>query len=242
MRAHTGRNRRACKGEVEKFSQGDLLAYLLDQNGQRDRLEATAAGKLLKRMAQFKYVQTLAFWVDLTAEGKIISKMFQRSNVLLSDVTSGVEDSIDAITRLETRLGNFMKGFSTDFVDTHETLYGIELSDVAGGKTEFVQTRKNVIKSICAHLNERFYSILKDPVLKAACMFEHVRWPSFSGARLSLEQYGEQEIYTLLDHFKTLFVYLGGDATKVQREWRRLKLEKTPLQVQLGVWTGGWCR
>lgn len=55
-------------------------------------------------------------------------------------------------------------------------------------------------------------------------IFEHARWPSFLSARLQLEQHGEADIDTLLEHFKTLFAYLGGDETKVQREWRRLKL------------------
>jgi hypothetical protein len=55
-----------------------------------ERIEATAAGKLLKRMTQYKYVKTLAFWCDVTNEGKGLSKLFQRNGVLLSDVTCGV--------------------------------------------------------------------------------------------------------------------------------------------------------
>ena len=38
-----------------------------------------------------------------------------------------------------------------------------------------------------------------------------------------LLQHGVEQIDTLLTHYKTLFQHLGGDETKVQREWRRLK-------------------
>ena len=72
-----------------------------------------------------------------------------------------------------------------------------------------------------AHMNERFTGIINNPVLKAACTFEHTRWPS---ATEELEAHGNEDIETLLKHFKVLFDYLGGDASKVQREWRRLKL------------------
>ena len=34
----------------------------------------------------------------------------------------------------------------------------------------------------------------------------------------------QSQVKLLLEHYKTLLSYLGGDATKVQREWRRLKL------------------
>eukprot|EP00966_Prymnesium_polylepis_P174649 4041986-Prymnesium_polylepis.1 len=37
---------RTCRGEVETFNQGDLLAYLLDMSGQAGKLLATKAGAL----------------------------------------------------------------------------------------------------------------------------------------------------------------------------------------------------
>ena len=51
-----------------------------------------------------------------------------------------------------------------------------------------------------------------------------MRWPSFGTNRLKLESYGEAEVNTLLDHYKTLYGYLGGDPAKARQEWRRLKL------------------
>ena len=67
--------------------------------------------------------------------------------------------------------------------------------------------------------------LLTDPVLKAASVFEHKRWPSYSTAKEALEACGESEIEPLLSHYSTLFEYLGGDSEKVDREWTRLNAE-----------------
>jgi hypothetical protein len=215
---------RTCRGELECFTQGDLLTYLLDASDQRERLYATAAGKLLERLTRYSYVKTLAFWVDATYEGKGVSKLFQKSGVLLSDLTTGVEDSIDSISALAKTPSRFLLGFEKDFDSANQTLYGTELSDVVSGEEEYQIMLSNVTKSITDHLNERFYSILKEPVLRAACIFEHERWPSLETAKEQLEEHGTDQINLLLKHFSTPFEYLGGDASKVLREWRRLKL------------------
>jgi hypothetical protein len=218
-------NGRTCQGETEEFTKGDLLMYLLDASNQKERLYATDAGKLLTRLTKYRYVKSLAFWVDITLEGKVMSKLFQRDGVILSDVTSGVEDAISAIKVLASTPAKFMKGLTADFDPQNETLFGTELSDVASGDVDYKQMVSNVTSSLEKYLSDRFASILKDPVLKAACIFEHARWPSLATSRATLESYGEKEIDLLLAHYKTLFSYLGGDADKVQREWRRLKLK-----------------
>lgn len=175
MRVRLGRS---CRGETEKFSKGDLLMYLLDGSNQSDRLYSTDAGKLLKRMTQYKYVKTLAFWVDITAEGKAMSKLFQKSGVLLSDMTRGVEDSISAISSFVQAGGPYMNGFITDYDTANETLLGISVSDVTGGQAEYDTCLANTTSSLTNYLNDRFVTILKDPILRAACIFEHARWPS----------------------------------------------------------------
>ena len=217
-------NGRACRGEVEPFNQGELLEHLLDESGQRERLMATKAGELLERLTRYSYIKTLAFWVDLTAQGKIVSKIFQRSGLLLSDVSSGVEDAVAAIAKLKKEPGIFMKGLDKDFDATHQTLHGRELSGIADGEEAYDAMVENVTNSVVEHMNERFYTILSDPVFKAGCKFEHMRWPSFGTDRLALESHGEQEIELLLGHYKTLYSYLGGDPAKARCEWRRLKL------------------
>ena len=220
MRVHG----RACRGELETFNQGDLLSYILDASGQREQLVSTKAGMLYERLTRYAYVKMLAFWVDAMAEGKVVSKIFQRDGLLLSEVTSGIEDSVQSISALKGTPGTFMAGLIKDFDPINETLYGRELSSITEGELAYKTTLVNTTDSIADHMNERFHTILKDPVLKASCIFEHVRWPSYNTSKLVLESYGEAELAVLVDHYKTLYAYLGGDSSKVQREWRRLKL------------------
>ena len=43
-------------------------------------------------------------------------------------------------------------------------------------------------------MNERFYKLLSDPVLKAAVVFEHRRWPDFFTSRDTLDEFGEEKV------------------------------------------------
>ena len=38
-----------------------------------------------------------------------------------------------------------------------------------------------------------------------------------------IEAFGDEAIKVLLEHYSTLYSYLGGDPQKVRREWLRLK-------------------
>ena len=80
---------------------------------------------------------------------------------------------------------------------------------------------QNSTSSIASYLRERFVTILKEPVLKAACIFEHARWPGASSPQLN--GHGDDEIKLLLKHYEKLYSYLGGDPSKALREWSRLK-------------------
>ena len=178
---------RACKGELEEFSKGDLLAYLLDASDKKERLcTRQMRAELLLRLTRFDYVVTLAFWVDATLEGKKLSKLFQTNNLLLSEVTSGIEDSVSSIQTLDGTSGKFMEGFTTDFDSANETLFGIELSHVADGKSTYSAMLTNVTKGVASHISNRFVTLLTVPIIKAACIFEHLRWPSFSSARAAV--------------------------------------------------------
>ena len=77
---------------------------------------------------------------------------------------------------------------------------------------------KNATAGIQEDLVERFSSILKDSVMKVACVCEHARWPSIETAKGELERFGDDDIQRLLSHYEKLFKDLGGDASKVMRE------------------------
>jgi len=211
--------------EEESFSKADILGYLIEDSNKKDALMASSAGKLYYKMTKYSYVKTLHFWADLCSEGKILSKTLQRSGVLISDVTSGVEDCLTNVQKLSSSPGTWMKAFLTDFDAVEGRLDGIELSGIEEGERLY----KDMLRSVCGrvrdHLSERFVSLLKNPILKAACIFEHVRWPSYETAKERLQSHGDDEIQTLLSHFGTVFDYAGGSRDSVLREWTRLKME-----------------
>jgi len=116
-----------------------------------------------------------------------------------------------------------MKAFASDYESGEERLDGISLSDVAAGEKAYTETVKEVGSGIVDHLNARFTSWLGDPILKAACVFEHSRWPSFETAKERLDAHGDGDIAKLLTHFSVLLRRLGCDCDSVEREWTRLK-------------------
>ena len=148
---------------------------------------------MLLELTDYAYVAALAFWADITTLGKILSKIFQRDHVLLSDVTSGVEDSEEAMGKLATSPGRWMLAFATDYDDTKLALDGIELHSIGPGKTQYATEMADVCSDLTAEINARFCGLLSNPVLRAAVVFEHGRWPGFSSARSALEAYGDEK-------------------------------------------------
>ena len=171
--------------ETEKFSKGDILGYILADSEHKDTLYATSAGQLLEKLTRYRYVKTLHFWTDLSSEGKVLSKILQQTGVLISDVTGGVEDCCSAVKKLSSSSeGPWMKAFTKDFDSVEARLDGIELSGIDAGETAYKDMRPSVCSDVVDDVNERFVTLLKSKVLKAACIFEHSRWPSYETAWL----------------------------------------------------------
>ena len=211
--------------EEETFSKQNILACLLDDSNQKEALHATDAGQLLLELTDYGYVKTLFFWADITSQGKVLSKIFQRDNVLLSDITSGVEDSEHAVGKLATTPGRWMCAFTKDYDAARLALDGIELHSAQGGETDYQTELAECCKNVTNCLNQRFCSLLSNPVLKAAVVFEHARWPDFATARTTLEDFGSDKVTVLVENYSTLLHHLGCNTNCVLDEWHRLKIK-----------------
>ena len=211
--------------EVEKFSKENVLACLLDDSTKKEALLATDAGQLLLELTDYAYVKGLHFWADITAQGKMISKIFQRNGVLLSDVTAGVEDAEHTVSQLPTKPGPWMKAFEKDYDSDRLALDGIELHSIEAGEAEYNTELVYVCTDVNSYINERFCKLLSDPVLGASVVFEHARWPDFSTSRAALEAFGDDKVMRLLSHFDSLLELLGCEKSKVLGEWGKIKLE-----------------
>ena len=93
---------------------------------------------MLLELTDYAYVKMLHLWADLTLEGKVLSKIFQRNGVLLSDVTAGVEDCEKAISKLATSSGRWMRAFEKDYDRAKLALDGIELHSIDAGTTRLL--------------------------------------------------------------------------------------------------------
>jgi len=175
-------------------------------------------------MTDYAYVCGLHFWADITTQGKIISKIFQRDGVLLSDVTTGVEDAEYTVGKLATVPGKWMSAFDTDYDRAKLALDGIELHSVPSGQVEYAAELADVCRAVADEMNKRFCTLLNNPVLKASIVFEHARWPSFSSSRSALDSFGISQVTMLLKHYDNVLGLMGCESTKVLLEWRRLKL------------------
>ena len=63
----------------------------------------------------------------------MISKVFQRNGVLLSDVTASVEDAEYTMDKLTRTPGRWMKAFEKDYDPDRLALDGIELHTIEEG-------------------------------------------------------------------------------------------------------------
>eukprot|EP00966_Prymnesium_polylepis_P282182 6520396-Prymnesium_polylepis.1 len=84
--------------------------------------------------------------------------------------------------------------FKEDFDSVEGRLDTIELSLIDEGETAYKDMLSNVCDGVRDNLNQRFVTLLSNPILKAACVFEHVRWPSYETQKARLETYGDEDI------------------------------------------------
>ena len=119
----------------------DIISYLVDDDVRKVALSETKAGQLYAKLTEYSYVKFLHFWADLNQEGKLLSKMFQCDGVLLSDVTSGVEDCISAVRKLRRTPGPWMMAFEKDYDSIEMKLDGISLVNTTTGLVEYTTSR-----------------------------------------------------------------------------------------------------
>lgn len=210
--------------ETELLSKGEIISHLHDVENKHEELVATKPGETWSKLVDFSYVKANHLWADLCAEGKAISKLFQTSGLLWSEVMMGLEDSLAALRKMQRSPGKWATVFQQDYKPDSNTLDGHELLNVAEGEALYAKEMPLLIESIINCTEERFKGMLSDPVLKAFTIFEHAKWPSIMSSRAELESFGDDSFEFLLKHFSTLYGYLGGDADTAKRQWARMKI------------------
>ena len=77
-----------------------------------------------------------------------------------------------------------------------------------------------IVKDIIDCIGDRFSSFTDHTVLNASDILDHVSYPTDLNALL---EYGNEDVATIVDHFRPLLEMKGCNTAQVQREWIKIK-------------------
>ena len=178
------------------------------------------ARKTTKQMSDFKQVLFMHFMLDTLDVVSRLSLVMQKDAVTLAEVKDSIERTSLSIQAMVARPGAKLSQF-LEVVANGNQFKGVELNRQDGDIATFNLIKQRVIGSMVAYLNTRFANVSTNDVIAAFDIFNTSLWPD-SDDELAL--YGEQELNTLVGHFKLLLERNDFDSELVNQEWQELKV------------------
>ena len=178
------------------------------------------ARKTTKQMSDFKQVLFMHFMLDTLDVVSRLSLVMQKDAVTLAEVKDSIERTSLSIQAMVARPGAKLSQF-LEVVANGNQFKGVELNRQDGDIATFNLIKQRVIGSMVAYLNSRFANVSTNDVIAAFDIFNTSLWPD-SDDELAL--YGEQELNTLVGHFKLLLERNDFDSELVNQEWQELKV------------------
>lgn len=149
-----------------------------------------------------------------------LSLVMQKDAVTLAELKDSIKRSCLSIQAIMARPGAKLSQFLEAVAHGNQNK-GVELNRQDGYITAFNLVKQRVIGSMVAYLNTRFANVSTNDVIAAFNIFNTSLWPD-SDDELAL--YGEQELNTLVGHFKLLLERSDIDSELVDQERRELKV------------------
>ena len=171
-------------------------------------------------MSDFKQVLFMHFMLDTLDVVSRLSLVMQKDAVTLAEVKDSIERTSLSIQAMVARPGAKLSQF-LEVVANGNQFKGVELNRQDGDIATFNLIKQRVIGSMVAYLNTRFANVSTNDVIAAFDIFNTSLWPD-SDDELAL--YGEQELNTLVGHFKLLLERNDFDSDLVNQEWQELKV------------------
>ena len=140
------------------------------------------------------------FMLDTLDVVSRLSLVMQKDAVTLAEVKDSIERTSLSIQAMVARPGAKLSHF-LEVVANGNQFKGVELNRQDGDIATFNLIKQRVIGSMVAYLNARFANVSTNDVIAAFDIFNTSLWPD-SDEELAL--YGEQEVNTLVGHFKLL--------------------------------------
>ncbi|XP_067029584.1 zinc finger protein 862-like [Acropora muricata] len=205
---------------LKVFLQNFTVIYTHFENTAASAAMQGRAPKTTKQMSDFKQVLFMHFMLDTLDVVSRLSLVMQKDAVTLAEVKDSIERTSLSIQAMVARPGAKLSHF-LEVVANGNQFKGVELNRQDGDIATFNLIKQRVIGSMVAYLNARFANVSTNDVIAAFDIFNTSLWPD-SDEELAL--YGEQEVNTLVGHFKLLLERNDFDSELVNQEWHELKV------------------
>ncbi|XP_033909367.1 zinc finger protein 862-like isoform X3 [Acipenser ruthenus] len=204
----------------------EVVAHLKEISSQTQRADAAAiALALLQFLMDYQSIKLIYFLLDIIAVLSRLAFVFQGDYLLVSQVDSKMEESIQEISRLADSPGEYLQEFEENF---RESFNGVDLKNLRVAESKFQSIREKICQKTQVILTQRFDSRSRS-VVKACQVLDLTTWPRNTE---DLMTYGEEEILLIFQHLETV----PSVAREISRdrgdvrgslvvEWRDLKAD-----------------
>ena len=207
-----------------------LVAQFEDvASGQRKDIAATDVAKLkgyLMKLKSAKFLTHMSLYMSLVEDMADLSLSFQKDDVPVSDIRTHISLALAGLKRQLEAPGPHLRPLVTAVNEVIEKESGqflwcsveINIDPYHGGLTAFTKQVAEIVKDIIDCIGDS--SFTDHPVLNTSDILDHVSYPTDLNALL---EYGNEDVATIVDHFRPLLEMKGCNTAQVQREWIKIK-------------------
>ncbi|XP_060554316.1 zinc finger protein 862-like [Ruditapes philippinarum] len=203
--------------------------YIISHLGQlTEPSERVSTDSRAKAYAFLKLLQTksivyfIYFLIDVLSVLKRLSLGVQNNQCLISQQHSTIESMLEVL-----------RGYKTSDGPSLRKIINSKL-ELKGDEREFNSARNKIIDQIEAALLRRFSEFSSLGVIKATRIADILSWPK---SWEMLQDFGTEDLLTLISHFRTLFEKAGLNCDEIEMEWIMLKKAICENTAKFESWT-----
>lgn len=187
---------------------------------------ANAKGIVLK-LKNYKFAKMLHFLIDLYGELEPLCKILQKKELLLSQIKTKIEVTVQILETYLANEGTHVKQFVAKLVPNGSDVEfdGLVLTRVKSGEKQYQQLRTKMIINTCHYLRERLDSTKN--IVGENC---HVLDPLQHPDQEELASYGNSEIVQLGRHFR---VITDDTEPELVSDWMEFKYSTRGVNIQM---------
>jgi len=159
--------------------------------------EAAKAKGFLRDMLTVKFVHFLHHLTDCMVVLSSLSKTFQKTDIISSDVITNLEAHLMKLQDLKTNPGNCMTKFNNMFNPVTKSFLEIQLK----GDILTTASTDAFIDKLITHIEARFENFKKDPLV---CL-QALDYRFMPDSRDELLAHGTRDLSKFLEHFSAIF-------------------------------------